>query len=179
MTFLPSVRFNKKTLARKLKISERALSSWQQEGMPVLERGRRGQGNCYDLIQVLAWIRRTGRGVYGRRGQPGIDLVGLEREFGVLPVQTSARPGPDARAVARAIALARVAWVADLESWDFETSPRDFVDAVGLFIGALSQQLAAAGLPGIEAVLDEFCSDASWPDDLAQIVARCRSEVPP
>jgi hypothetical protein len=84
------MRLNKSELARKLGCSERALSLWQKEGLPVLEHGRRGQPNVYDLAAVVAWIKMTGRGVmHSTRIDRGpIDLDALEREFGVQSMPT-------------------------------------------------------------------------------------------
>src|SRR5262245_45800851 len=76
------MKLNKAQLATKLRCSERALSLWQQEGLPVLEHGRRGRPNFYDLGTVIAWLKRTARGITPRPGHRAIDIEALERELG-------------------------------------------------------------------------------------------------
>jgi hypothetical protein len=100
------VRLNKRDLAKKLCISERSLTSWQDAGMPVLEHGRRGQENAYDLAAVLAWIRRTRDPE--RVGH--IPLAQLEREAGLAPapVQTSALTADQVQALREGLALEAV-----------------------------------------------------------------------
>ena len=77
------MRLNKRDLASKLGCSERALTTWQQQGLPVLEHGRRGQSNTYDVAAVLAWIKQTGAGLVhnARQGRTPINLEALEREL--------------------------------------------------------------------------------------------------
>ena len=110
--FFLTMRLNKHELALKLGCSERSLTIWQNEGLPVLEHGKRGQPNAYDLGAVVRWLRRTGRGMMGTADRPPIDIDALERELGIQspqPAATSAEvSGPN---LAGALALARWDWL--------------------------------------------------------------------
>jgi hypothetical protein len=117
------MRLIKKELAVKLGVSERALSSWQNDGMPVLEHGRRGQPNSYDFVACVQWIRRTGAGQLGRAG-PRIDLCRLEQEAGLTPpapVQTPALSPQEERfpdpATVRAIEQATGDCLVEAAAW--------------------------------------------------------------
>ena len=94
------MRVNKKILAKKLGRSERCLTTWQRDGLPVLEHGRRGQQNVYDLGAVVAWIKRTGCAMDLRLNRPAIDIAGLERELGLTAPSAPAPPKfPDPRTI--------------------------------------------------------------------------------
>lgn len=47
---------NKRELAKILGKSERALTEWQKEGMPIASSGARGQANRYDTQKVIEWL---------------------------------------------------------------------------------------------------------------------------
>jgi len=48
---------NKRELAEFLGKTERALTDWQQdEGLPILRKGARGEENEYDTEQVVEWL---------------------------------------------------------------------------------------------------------------------------
>lgn len=47
---------NKRDLAEIIGVSERALTDWQREGLPVVYSGERGESNQYDTEQVIAWM---------------------------------------------------------------------------------------------------------------------------
>lgn len=115
------MRLNKKALAQKLKISERSLSTWQREGMPVLEHGRRGQPNTYDLAAVVRWIEKTGRGIDLRMGMEPIALDALKRELGLEspPAQASPSAAPQPRELAFVDQMFRLAGEA-LDAGTFE-----------------------------------------------------------
>lgn len=50
-------KVNKSRLALILGKSERTLTEWQKEGMPLGSRGeKRGQANCYDTEEVINWM---------------------------------------------------------------------------------------------------------------------------
>jgi phage terminase Nu1 subunit (DNA packaging protein) len=73
---------SKNELARRLGCSERILSIWQREGLPIAERGHRGNANRYSLRDVLGWLKLTGRGqTRVGPGQRPIDVAQLEREL--------------------------------------------------------------------------------------------------
>jgi hypothetical protein len=138
------MRLTKTELATKLNVSERALTRWQDEGMPVLEHGRRGEVNCYDLVAVLKWIRRT----RDPRYTPDIPLEQLEKECGLAEVQTSAQQQPAAPAPA---ALSR----------DDDEALR-FQPALELALLTLPAILARTGVAdaAIDRVLDEVLTAA-------------------
>jgi phage terminase Nu1 subunit (DNA packaging protein) len=54
---------NKRELAEAIDVSERTLTEWQGEGMPVLARGGAGAENTYDLAEVVRWacLREIGK----------------------------------------------------------------------------------------------------------------------
>lgn len=115
------MRLKKRDLAKKLGVSEKTLSSWQAEGMPVLEHGRRGQPNSYDLAAVVRWIGQTGRAFHARTHMPVVDLCGLERELQALQAPNSPQPAappkfPDPHTI-RAMDEARAASVVEAAAW--------------------------------------------------------------
>ena len=59
----PGLAVNKRELAEALDVSERALSEWQKEGMPVAAQGGPGADNSYDLAEVVRWacLREIGK----------------------------------------------------------------------------------------------------------------------
>lgn len=46
---------DKKTLCQIFGVSERALTDWTKEGMPIAKVGGRGKPNDYETVDVLAW----------------------------------------------------------------------------------------------------------------------------
>ena len=47
---------NKKALSEILGYSERTITDWQDDGMPVAYRGDRGESNRYDTSAVIRWL---------------------------------------------------------------------------------------------------------------------------
>jgi phage terminase Nu1 subunit (DNA packaging protein) len=47
---------NKRELSEILGTSERSLTEWQKQGLPVLLNAGRGAENQYDTAQVIAWV---------------------------------------------------------------------------------------------------------------------------
>jgi len=97
------MRLNKRELAAKLLVSERALTDWARLGMPVVTHRARGQQSTYDLAAVVAWVRRTRDPRYVGR----VPLEQLERECGLAPapVQTSASTADQAEAIRLGLGL--------------------------------------------------------------------------
>ncbi len=48
-------RVNQTELASIIGVTDVTLWEWQKDGMPILERGERGQPNWYDTSAVIAW----------------------------------------------------------------------------------------------------------------------------
>lgn len=48
-------RVNKAELAEIMGFSERTLTEWQKEGMPIVYDGERGESNEYDTEQCMKW----------------------------------------------------------------------------------------------------------------------------
>lgn len=46
---------NKRDLSDILGVSERTLTEWQRDGLPIVYAGERGESNQYDTEQVIAW----------------------------------------------------------------------------------------------------------------------------
>ena len=164
------MRLIKRELAAKLNVSERSLTSWAREGMPVLEHGRRGAPSYYDLGAVLRWITQT-----RDPSKVRVNIVALERELGI----GTRPPAIGGAAVARAIALARVDFFA--EGWldEYDVVPRDAAEMQDLFIYLLAQQLELAGVPGVQGQVAACSPEAAFPESLEDIIARMRAEVPP
>jgi phage terminase Nu1 subunit (DNA packaging protein) len=47
---------NKAALSEIIGVSERTLTDWQRDGLPVVYSGERGESNQYDTEQVIAWM---------------------------------------------------------------------------------------------------------------------------
>jgi terminase small subunit / prophage DNA-packing protein len=47
---------NKAALSEIIGVSERTLTDWQRDGLPVVYAGERGESNQYDTEQVIAWM---------------------------------------------------------------------------------------------------------------------------
>lgn len=85
---------NKRALASILGISERSLTAWQVEGMPVQLAGARGKGNRYSTKAVIDWriarelekaTARTPRDQVAIRQARLLDLEIAEREGDLIP----------------------------------------------------------------------------------------------
>jgi len=164
------MRLIKRELAAKLNVSERSLTSWAREGMPVLEHGRRGAPSYYDLAAVLRWITQT-----RDPSKVRVNIVALERELGI----GTRPPAIDARVIARAIAQARVVFFEVLDPDDTVAPPDKLAEELGLFNYMLCCELARSGIAGVGEILDATASEADWPVALEDIIARARAEVPP
>lgn len=69
---------NKTDLAEILGVSERTLTDWQDEGMPIVARGERGQANAYDTVAVITWMEA--REIAKARASTPRDRLDLARE---------------------------------------------------------------------------------------------------
>lgn len=49
-------KVQKKELAEILGVSEKTLTTWQKNGMPIEVQGGRGQSNTYDTEEVINWV---------------------------------------------------------------------------------------------------------------------------
>lgn len=62
---------NKRTLSEIFGVSERTLTEWQREGLPVKTRAdRRGQANLYDTVEVHRWLLARAVGPTTTEGGP-------------------------------------------------------------------------------------------------------------
>lgn len=52
------MKVNKKQLADIVGVSERTLTEWQEEGLPIARKGMRGEENEYDTAVVFTWYAR-------------------------------------------------------------------------------------------------------------------------
>lgn len=64
---------NKRDLAQILGVSERTLTEWQREGMPMVLATGRGSANQYDTAAVIAW--RIAREVNGAQQESQKDRL--------------------------------------------------------------------------------------------------------
>ena len=60
------MKVNKRVLADVLGTTERTLTEWQDEGLPIEAKGERGEENSYDTAAVIAWhvqrsLQRAGK----------------------------------------------------------------------------------------------------------------------
>lgn len=91
---------NKKQLSEILGVSERTLTDWQDQRMPVEYRGGRGSSNQYDTARVIEWmIQRALAGekqetARERRDRLEADMLELKlaREAGLLVSTTEIEP---------------------------------------------------------------------------------------
>lgn len=89
---------NKVQLAECLGFSERALTDWKDEGLPVLHNGSRGEANEYDTAAVVAWLLARER----RRASadnPRDDLYRSEKRLKDLMIAEKEKTLVDAAAV--------------------------------------------------------------------------------
>ena len=89
---------NKVQLAECLGFSERALTDWRDEGLPVLHNGSRGEANEYDTAAVVAWLLARER----RRASadnPRDDLYRSEKRLKDLMIAEKEHTLVDAAAV--------------------------------------------------------------------------------
>ena len=80
---------NKRDLAEFLGVSERALTTWQRDGMPVRVAGARGEGNEYDSAAVVRWMvdRKA-----SKKAQTPRDRV-ADRQAALLDMQIAEKKG--------------------------------------------------------------------------------------
>lgn len=64
---------NKREIAEIVGVSERSLTDWQRDGLPVAYSGERGESNQYDTEQVIAWM--IGREVSKVQGESQKDRL--------------------------------------------------------------------------------------------------------
>lgn len=155
------MRLSKRDLAAKLCVSERSLTAWQDAGMPVLEHGRRGQENAYDLVAVVRWIRQTRSPRYIAR----VPLAELERECGLAlaPVQTSAPTADQAEALRAGLGLE--AALLQLPAIAARAGvPQEQLDALlAGVVDAISAELGAAAAEAWRGMLaEERAHPGSW-----------------
>jgi len=95
------ITVNKRELSEILGISERSLTDWQKEGMPVVELGEvRGQENTYDTEAVIRWwidrdvSKRAGGSSFERLNDIRCrrELLNLRREEGEIVLRSEIRP---------------------------------------------------------------------------------------
>ena len=171
------MRLNKRELSEKLDVSETSLTTWQKQGMPVLEHGARGKPGVYDLCAVVRWIRDTGAGLLCRTG-PRIDLDRLERECG--PVPPAVLTFPDPRTI-HAIELATGDSMVEAAAWMvhlFNLQPATAIHCAEIFIH--EQCSAFEGMHGFSTGPCHVAGDNRVlleDDGLQQIVAKVEARA--
>lgn len=92
---------NKRELSEILGISERSLTEWQREGMPIVALGEeRGLENTYDTEAVIRWwidrdvARRAGGSAFERLNdiRARREMLNLRREEGEIVLKDEIRP---------------------------------------------------------------------------------------
>lgn len=91
---------NKRELSEILDVSEQTLTTWQDEGMPIAERGSAGIPGRYDTAEVLRWAvtrelgKRNATTSFDRlndiRAQR--EMINLRREEGEVVMREDIRP---------------------------------------------------------------------------------------
>lgn len=132
------MRLNKRELSQKLGISESAITTWQRQGMPVLEHGSRGKPGVYDLAAVVRWMRQTGYGSRAQNPAYRVDLDALERELEARhsPAPAALPPFPDPRSIA-AIEEASGQCLVEAAAWMvklFKIEPRVAIHCAEIFV---------------------------------------------
>jgi len=105
------MKVNKRALADVLGITERTLTEWQEEGLPIEIKGERGEENSYDTAAVVAWhvqraLQRAGKTESQRDRESRLrgDLMELElaeKNNSLVPVE-EIRPTWESRVLAAA-----------------------------------------------------------------------------
>ena len=91
---------NKAQLAEMLGFSERTLTEWSQEGMPLAHTGGRGQENAYDTAAVVAWmLERAAR--KARADHPKDELYRSQKKLIDLQIAEKEKKLVDAAQVER------------------------------------------------------------------------------
>lgn len=92
---------NKRELSEILGISERSLTDWQKDGMPVVELGEsRGHENTYDTEACIRWwiarevARNSGGSSFDKLNDVRYrrELINLRREEGEIVMREDVRP---------------------------------------------------------------------------------------
>jgi hypothetical protein len=124
------MRLNKKDLSEKLRVSQRSLTNWQKEGLPVLEHGRRGQPNIYDLAAVVRWLKKSIHGSNYRSTGGFIDFHALDRELNAdLPVQAPAKTFPDSETIEEIEVASGSSWI-EAAAWMVQLFKLDPITAL-------------------------------------------------
>lgn len=129
---------NKVQLAEMVGFSERTLTDWQGEGMPIIQTGARGEANRYDSASVIAWmLDRAARKV--RAESPRDELYKAQKNLVDLQVAEKKKTLVDAAEVeaaygrmviaARARLLQIVYRAGELEVLTGEQQKRAWLDA--------------------------------------------------
>lgn len=78
---------NKAKLAAILGKSERALTEWQKEGMPIDKNGARGQSNLYNTAKVIEWMIKRATDSTGEMERAKLRLIVAQATSAELDVQ--------------------------------------------------------------------------------------------
>jgi hypothetical protein len=169
-------RITESELRRALAVSKVTLWNWRRSGMPVLSEGVRGRENVYCMESVIGWLTRSG---FGMRSMETLARIGALADQARAPARADVCTKPSAMAVARAIALARVQFAEDFPNWGYdEVTARTAVELVDIFVEELLDQLAGVGLKDVQQIVHAAFDEQELPDDLNEIIARFRTEVP-
>ena len=92
---------NKRELSETIGVSERTLTEWQKDGMPVVEFGEsRGEPNTYDTEAVIRWwierevSRRADKSTFDRLNEIKAkrEELGYRRDLGEIVMREEIRP---------------------------------------------------------------------------------------
>jgi terminase small subunit / prophage DNA-packing protein len=78
---------NKQRLSKILGKSERTLTEWQKEGMPIKKAGERGQSNTYDTEKVIDWLLKRASDSEGEMEKAKLRLIMAQAEMEELKVK--------------------------------------------------------------------------------------------
>ena len=109
---------NKRGLADVLGLTERTLTEWQDEGLPIQARGERGQEHAYDTAEVIAWwIEREMRRARIRTPRDlGIELDNRMKEIALAEKERQLVPVDQIEPVWRGRVLSAAAFLAGQHS---------------------------------------------------------------
>ena len=112
---------NKAELAAIVGVTERTLTTWQKQGMPIEHEGERGEENAYDTAAVVTWMVARAEAKAKREETPRDRLA--RRQADLLDMQLAEKRGDSVQAasikprlIARVIGARQklIAMVADI-----------------------------------------------------------------
>lgn len=138
---------SKRLLASALGVSERSLTTWQAQGMPIAEIApSRGATSHYDLDEVRQWMRQTGKGLHLRiNGRAGANVATSTAATQGLDEQSNTNPASDRTAAN----LLRARWSSPASDESWSPDPES-MRAISRAFAARLARMAALMVRGLD-----------------------------